>query len=156
TAAARLSIGDARYAMLLAMLATGAMLYLIRPDRIGMLAAALLLFTPRCFYVLESAWTEPLSVMLLVAVVYFVPRSSLTAPVLFGLLIASNQYLPAAIALLPIMMPWFDSKLVRFLLIALITALLVTLPLALWNFSAFWDSVVMLQLRQPFRTDSLG
>jgi hypothetical protein len=207
TAAAKLSLGDARYAMLAAMLASGIMIYLIRPDRIGMLAAVLLLFTPRSFYVLESAWTEPLSVMLLTATILCAKRSSCSSspstpgegagegsssnsndyamsqknphpkplpdyreggqsarwtiynwltPICFGLLIASKQYLPATIALLPLMISPLDRKFAKFLIIAFLATSIVTLPFALWNFHAFWDSVVALQLRQPYRADSLG
>jgi hypothetical protein len=34
--------------------------------------------------------------------------------------------------------------------------LLVSLPLVLWNFPAFWHSAVAVQLKQPFRDDALS
>ena len=44
----------------------------------------------------------------------------------------------------------------RFLLVAVVTALLVTLPLALWDVNAFGHSALLLQFRQPFRQDALS
>lgn len=40
--------------------------------------------------------------------------------------------------------------------LALVLAAAVTLPLALWDFRAFWNSAVTLQLAQPFRPDALS
>lgn len=40
--------------------------------------------------------------------------------------------------------------------LALMLAAAVTLPLALWDFRAFWSSAVTLQLAQPFRPDALS
>jgi hypothetical protein len=40
--------------------------------------------------------------------------------------------------------------------LSLLTALLITLPLALWNFPAFYHSAVTLQFAQPFRPDALS
>jgi hypothetical protein len=178
TAAAQLTLGDSRYAMLLSMLATAVMIALIRRDRVGMLAAMLLLFTPRAFYVLELAWTEPISVMLLTATVLCASRTikqmsrfsitpgegngssvrGLVMPAVLGLLLASKQYLPATILLLPILHSgshrW--KKLLIDILIAGAVAAIVTLPLALWDFRAFWESTLTLQLRQPYRPDALS
>src|SRR5262249_55404593 len=142
TAPAQILFGDFRYAQLLAMLLTGVFIALVRPDRVGMLAAALLLFTPRCFYVLESGWTEPLSAMLLAASVLCAVRSPRALPVALGLLLASKQYLPAAILLAPML----SKRPLKDLAIALATAFIVTAPLALWDLSAFLHSAVTLQL----------
>ena len=40
--------------------------------------------------------------------------------------------------------------------VALAVALLVTLPFAIWNMSAFWHSVVEVQFLQPSRPDALA
>jgi hypothetical protein len=44
----------------------------------------------------------------------------------------------------------------RFYGIGLLSAAIVTLPLALWNVPAFWKDVVALQVHQPFRADALS
>ena len=52
--------GDVRYAELTALVAGAASIGYCGRGRIGPLAAAALLFTPRTFFVLEQAWTESL------------------------------------------------------------------------------------------------
>ena len=44
----------------------------------------------------------------------------------------------------------------RFVLKAVAVAAVVTVPLALLDLDAFWRSAVLLQLREPFRLDSLS
>ncbi|HEY7088047.1 MAG TPA: hypothetical protein VH518_08160, partial [Tepidisphaeraceae bacterium] len=164
TAPAQILFGDFRYAQLLAMLLIGVFIALIRPDSVGMLAAALLLFTPRCFYVLESGWTEPLSAMLLAATVLCAVRFPRALPVALGLLLASKQYLPAAILLAWHGFPTQAAEghgletraTIRLMLIAVLVAVGVSLPLVLWNVDAFLHSAVTLQLRQPYRSDALS
>jgi hypothetical protein len=56
---------DHRYAQVVALTLAGGLLGFSRPGRWGALAALLLLFTPRAFFVLGRAWTEPLVVCLL-------------------------------------------------------------------------------------------
>jgi hypothetical protein len=158
TSGAQLLLGDPRYSMMLAMLGSAVMIALIRPDRIGMLVAAMFLFTPRAFYILELAWTEPISVMLLTATALFAVRAPKLMPVALGLLIVSKQYLPATLLLTPILLT--EVRPVRRLLIDLViacgVAALISLPLILWDFRAFWQSAITLQMRQPYRPDSLG
>jgi hypothetical protein len=71
---------------------------------------------------------------------------------------ASKQYLPATIVLMPLA---YSIKLERRslalgLIIAVSVAAVVTLPLALWDFRAFWQSAITLQMRQPYRPDALS
>jgi hypothetical protein len=160
TAPAQLLLGDFRYAQLAAMLLAAMLIVRIRPDAIGMLAAALLLFTPRSFYVLESGWTEPLSVTLLAATVAAARSQPTLAAMLFGLLIASKQYLPAAIALSPLLPDrlrgYQARELAKLLAIALVVAVAVTAPLAVWDIGAFVHSTLTLQFHQPYRPDALS
>jgi hypothetical protein len=163
TAPATLLLGDPRYASLLAILITGILIAVMRPGRIGMLVAALLLFTPRSFYVIELAWTEPLSVMLLAATVLCAMRKPKWMPIALGLLLASKQYLPAAIFLIPLIVPRTRREsrrakweFLRIIATAIGIAAAVTLPLASWKFRAFWDSAIALQMHQPYRADSLS
>ena len=55
--------GDYRYSQLAAMVISAGLIATARPGRLGFAAAALMLFTPRAFFVLEQGWTEPYVVM---------------------------------------------------------------------------------------------
>ena len=48
------------------------------------------------------------------------------------------------------------AEVARFVLKAIGVAAVVTVPMALLDVDAFWQSAVMLQLREPFRLDSLS
>lgn len=145
-------IGDFRYAQLAAMTLAGALVALARPGPVAFAAAALLLFTPRGFFVLEAGWTEPFVVLMLAATVFAACRSTRSLPVPLGLLLASKQYLVLAL----LAMPLLPRRRRRTLLIAFGAAALVTLPLALRDPPAFWHSTIALQFRQPFRADALS
>ncbi|WP_428940778.1 hypothetical protein [Fontivita pretiosa] len=159
TAPAQLLAGDFRYAYLLAMLVCGVLVAAIaRFSRNGLLLAALFLFTPRTFYVLEMGWTEPLSAMLLAAAVLAAFRRPGLTPLALGLWVACKQYLPLALLVVPLLYrPSTPARrVIRDLLIALLVGGVVTLPAALWGPAAFWRSAVTLQLHQPYRADSLS
>jgi hypothetical protein len=145
-------LGDFRYAQLAAMTLAGGLLAFARPGRNAFAAAALLLFTPRGFFVLEAGWTEPLAVLFLAATVFAMCRAPRIVPVSLGLLLAAKQYLVLALLVAPLM----SARRRGWLWKAAVVAGVVTLPLALWDLSAFVHSTVLLQLRQPFREDSLS
>jgi hypothetical protein len=157
--------GDFRYSQLVAMAFAGALIARARGERVGLLAAALLLFSPRGFFVIEQGWTEPFSIALLAGVVFCVcRRRRALLGVAFGLLMVSKQYLVLALPLLLRLAPsrtvnpsaatrgWFAMVLG----VGGVAASVVTLPLALWNFRAFVHDVVALQFSQPFRDDALS
>jgi hypothetical protein len=144
--------GDVRYAQLVAFTLAGACLAYARPGRLGPLAAATLLFSPRSFFVLEQAWTEPLVVLLLAATILACIRAPWLAPLAVGLLFASKQYLLLGLPLLWLLRPFSPRQLFA----AASVALLVTLPLVLWDPGAFFHSAVLFQWRQPLRTDALS
>jgi hypothetical protein len=75
----------------------------------------------------------------------------------FGLLLATKQYLVLALPLV-LLVPAnrLPGHRVAMLLIALVAAVLVTAPLAMWDVGAFVHSAVTLQFHQPFRADSLS
>ncbi|CAA9561810.1 MAG: hypothetical protein AVDCRST_MAG18-1147 [uncultured Thermomicrobiales bacterium] len=150
--------GDHRYAQLLAMVGAGALLAVARPGRIGALAAATLLFSPRAFFVIEQGWTEPFVILGLALTVACACRWPRALPLALGLLLASKQTM--------VFVP-----LVAFLLVgglagwrawwgliwrAGVVALAVSLPLALGALRGFAYSVVLLQLYQPPRADALS
>jgi hypothetical protein len=121
-------------------------------------AVALLLFTPRIFLVLEESWTEPVVILFLSLLLFCTHRYPKLWPYAFGLLMASKQYVPLtaplALLLLPWPLKWRDIWSAGWRAAA--AAAVVTLPLAVWNFPAFWHSTIALQVSQPFRPDALS
>ena len=150
--------GDFRVAQLAACAITAAAFAGFGAGRLPLLASALLLFTPRMFFVLEQGWTEPFGVALLALVTLAAVRRSRWLFVALGLLLAWKQYtvlfLPLAALLLPRPFRW--RAYARLVLPAIAVAAVVTLPFFLWNPAAFWKSVVLAQFAQPFRTEALS
>jgi hypothetical protein len=154
----RLFGGDFRYAQLFGMTAAGAMIAALGSFRAAAsLAALLFLFTPRGLFVLEQSWTEPYLVFLLAAVALCAKRSWAATPWVAGLLLVVKQYtfLIAPLGWLlprpPAARSWW-----RFVGIAAISGLALTLPLVLIRPLPFLKSVALLQFRQPFRADALS
>ncbi|HVE82739.1 MAG TPA: hypothetical protein VND93_07815 [Myxococcales bacterium] len=155
----RVLFGDSRASLLLAQVGAAALLARLHPGRRGALAGALLLFTPRAFFILENAWVEPLCTLLLVATAWCAARRRPgLLPWALGLLLASKQYLVLAVPLCALLLPGplRRRELAKLLGRALAVTLAVSLPLALWDVNAFTRSVIALQFRQPFRPDSLS
>ena len=150
--------GDFRMAQLAACAIATAAFAGLAPGRLPLLASALLLFTPRMFFVLEQGWTEPFGVALLALVALASVRCSRWLFVALGLLLAWKQYtvlfLPLAALLLPRPFRWRDYG--RLVLPAIGVAAAITLPFFLWDPAAFWKSVALAQFAQPFRTEALS
>jgi hypothetical protein len=149
-------LGDFRYTQLFAMTAAVGLIALARPGRLATAAAAILLFTPRGFFVLEAGWTEPFAVLLLAATVFVACRRPGALAVPLGLLIAVKQYLLLGLLLLPLLPTGVRQTRRTLAWKAVAVAAAVTLPMALWDLAAFVRSAVLLQIRQPFRNDSLS
>ncbi len=148
--------GDPRWAQLVALtLAAGFMGY-THGGRLGAGAAALLLLTPRGFFVLEQAWTEPFLILLLAATIFCARRWPRALPYALGLLLGVKQYTVFMVPLVVLLTPLRGRALWGVLWRAGATALGVSLPLMIINLPAFFRSVVTLQLHQPFRTDALS
>src|SRR5262249_7550183 len=120
------------------------------------LAAALLLTTPRVWFVIEQGWTEPIAVFGLALTTFLLVHNHVAAGWAGGLFVTTKQYLGftgIAVARFVFMRPgkwkWTALGLV-------FTACAVTLPLALWHPHAFMRNVVWLQTLEPFRMDSLS
>lgn len=123
----------------------------------GLSAAALLLLLPRGFFVLEQSWTEPLVLFSLAAVVYCARKYPRTLPYAVGLFFASKQYAVIAAPVALLLVRGLTLKEIGiFIAKATLAGTLVTLPFVLWNFHAFYHSVVELQFYQPFRDDALS
>jgi hypothetical protein len=156
--------GDNRYAQVFALALAGLFIGYSRPGLLPKLAAALLLFTPRVFFILGRAWTEPFVVMLLAATIFCACRRSKWLPIALGLFLASKQYLIFALPLTFLLLPepfamksrqsWLGW--LRLLFMAGIVGAVVTLPLALWDFQSFWFSLFTVQKKAPFRWDALS
>ncbi len=151
-------VGDVRYASLLAMLASAALIAHARESRTSYIAAALLLTTPAFPMMLLKGWVEAHVVVLVAATWYVHCRAPRLLPYAAGLLFAAKQY---TIIIVPVLMmlartPALPYGPAGFLLRAVITGSVVTLPLALWDIGAFLHSAAWLQFRQPFRQDALS
>ena len=149
--------GDYRTALLVALVVAAAAIGYSRSTVVSFAAATLFLFTPRAFFVLEQGWTDPLAVMAFALTAFVAIRKPAWLWIAVGVLFAIKQYLiglaPLAFLLWP-GRPW--QAVVRELGKAIALALIVTAPIALWNISAFLKDVVLFQVFQPFRIDSLS
>jgi hypothetical protein len=150
--------GDYRYATALAAALAGGCMAYARRNRLGAIAAAVFLFTPRGLFVLEQGWTEPFVVFFLAATVFCACRVPKAVPWVFGLLLAVKQYCVFLLPLSGLLLgsDWSWRRHAVFLGKAVLVAALVTLPLAAWDVRGFMESVVFFQARQPFRSDALS
>jgi uncharacterized membrane protein len=151
--------GDFRYSQLAAMSIAALLLAFARGTRLSAVVAALVLFTPRTFYMIEEGWTEPFIIVFLAATLYCAARGhTRLVPVFLGLFLASKQHMVLAIpaAALLVGTPFHWRRYARMLGIALATAACVTLPFFLWNPPAFFQAVVIRHLHKDFRLDCLS
>jgi hypothetical protein len=147
--------GDYRYAELVAWTGSAALIGFIGTGLVAQLAAVLVLLQPRGFFVLEQGWTEPIALLMLALTVFAMARNSAGAAWASGLLLVTKQYLAVAAPLvLRFAAGRRDTK--GFLLRALVAGAVVTLPFLLWNPRALVENVLLLQMREPFRADSLS
>jgi hypothetical protein len=148
--------GDYRYSELGLLLAAAALIGITYGSLPAMLAASLLLTTPRIWFVIEEGWTEPVGVFLLVLTVVLMRRWPIAAGWIAGIFAMTKQYLGVtAVAFVRLM--FIRPKQWRWIAFGVVfTAAAVTLPFALWHPNAFMRNVVWLQMREPFRVDSLS
>ena len=151
--------GDVRFSHLVATTLAGAgMLALGAGRRVAALAAAVFLFTPRGFFVLEQSWTEPYLVCLFAWAAWSTARQTRSHPYFLGLLLAIKQHMALLVPLLWLLPTWPRSAkpLANLTLKAFIAAALVTLPFVLWSPLAFYRSAIIMQFQQPHRADALS
>lgn len=153
-------LGDVRIAHLAAVLAAAWLMARIHGGRWrGRVGAVLFLLSPPVFFVTALSFTEPFLILLLAALLWSHVRGTRwVTDVLFGLFVVSKQYvvLLAPLYLLLLPRPWTWRVVAPPLARAAAVALVVTLPLALWDLGEFWWSVVELQFHQPFRSDAMS
>jgi len=165
--------GDYRDILVIAVVAAAAMIAYSRNSRISIAAAAAFLFTPRVFFVYEQGWTDCLSVAMFVLTVFVACRAPRFLWVAVGLMLAIKQYLVAVVPLIFLLLPAGSvstrSNLaaplapatalgasLRIVLKGAALAAVLTVPMFLWNPSAFMKDIFWFQIRQPFRTDALS
>ncbi len=150
--------GDYRYALVASVVLAAAFLVTAAPGRQGRVAAALLLFTPRLFFVSVQGWSEPFVVLTLAALAYCAVRARRALPLALGAFLATKQYsvlaLPAVVLLFTQPIPW--RQVFRLTALALLVAILLTLPFAIRDPHGFARSVLLFQVLQPFRPESLS
>ena len=153
-------VGDYRYSLLIAGAVTGGVLYLSRPGRIGAVAAALWLFSPIAFFVIGCGWTDSFAVLFLAMTAFAASRRSRWTFVPLGLLFAVKQYAVLA-APLVLLLPAIENGepvrgQIRLLLKAAAVGIAVTAPMFLLNPSAMFRDLIVFQVLQPFRAESLS
>jgi hypothetical protein len=150
--------GDMRYAELISLILGAGFIGFASRTIVAPLAAALLLLTPRSLFVLEQGWTEPFAICWLGATVFTALRAPRLLPWMLALLVSVKQHLvlavPFALLLLPRPFGWRAA--VRLLLPSLLVPIALALPFVIWNPTAFFRSVVWVQLVEPFRPESLS
>lgn len=151
-------LGDYRGALLLAMIFTALAMAQLCPQPTAWLPSCLLLLSPRILYQLEMGWTEPISLALLVGLVWAQRHKPGLMGPLLGLLLASKQYVflfAATATLLPgLSLQAPQGR--RAWMWAALTGAAVTLPFVLWSPKDFWHDLITTQLNLPFRADALN
>jgi hypothetical protein len=149
-------LGDYRYSELALLLGAAALIGFAFGTMPAMLAASVLLTTPRVWFVIEEGWSEPVGVFLLALTVVLMKWSPIAAGWAAGIFAMTKQYFGVlAVAMVrlifirPRQWPWIAFGVI-------FAAAAVTLPFALWHPNAFMRNVIWLQTREPFRGDSLS
>ncbi len=147
---------ESRYSHALAITLSGVMIARMSTGRLSTAAGILLMTAPATWQIVHSAWTEPFLLLALVLSAMTALRWPKALPVVLALFFVMKQYTvvfaPLVWLLLPRPLAWKTS--IRFLLIMIVTGAAVSLPLAVWDWGAFWNSNVTIQVQQPFRFDA--
>lgn len=150
--------GESRYAHLLALTFTALLTWRISRSTFAILAATLILTVPVGWRVVEFCWSEPFLILTFAIVAWAGVRHPRLLPYALGAFLCCKQYcvvfVPLVWLLLPRPLSMRSSGI--FLLKMIGTGAVISLPLALWNWPAFWHSNVTIQVLQPFRRDSFS
>jgi hypothetical protein len=152
-------LGDVRWSHLAAVLGTTGLI-VAAGRRLGLpaghpteLAAVTLLLYPRGLMILEAAFTEPFAGLALAGTIWAMAGTRPVAtPLVLGAGLASKQYMLICLPAL-----WSSGRLTwRQMLAAILLAGAVSLPFFVWDPAAFWRSVVLFNVGNPFEQDSLS
>jgi hypothetical protein len=124
----------------------------------GAAIAALFLFAPHAFYVTPLAYTDGYVAAAFALVVLCAVRFPRALPFAFGVFLSTKQYAVIAIPIAPLLIAdrWTLGRIWRLLCPAVFVAAALTLPPLLLDPGRYLDALVFVQMRQPFRADSLG
>lgn len=149
--------GDFRWSELAAWIGAAALTIAAgRGSAVSVLSAALVLFTPRAFFGLEQAWTDPLAaVWLAAALAAAVGRHTTLAAACVGLAAATKQHAVVALPLLWLL-AGHDWRTGARLVVVAGAAAAVSLAPALGDVTGFLNSAVFVQVRENLRYDSLS
>jgi len=153
---------DIRYAQLLAMVLSAALMGMAAPTsgdrRIGALVGVVFLLTPRVFFTLWEGWTEPLMMLNFSLVMFCARRWWKGLPWALGLFLATKQYSVLALPLLPLLLhgPERWKQLRAIVTKAGILVAVINLPFLLWHVHQFIRAVILLRVMPPFRADALS
>lgn len=150
--------GDVRYSQAAAICLAALLLVAAGRNQTAILAAGLLLTSPRLLHVVQMGWTEPLLIFLAAAVIYAAIRARWMLWAAIGAFLASKQYLVLAVPLLPLLRGARETsgRFWKTIVLAGVLAMAVTAPFVLMDPHAFVRSTVEWQLVQPFRYDALS
>lgn len=150
-------LGDIRYAYVAAVLLSATILVMLRTTLVTAAIACFLLLSPITRYVELQAWTDPFLLLALTCTVYAAVERRWWLPLALGVFLAAKQYGIFAVPFVPFLLEgrrWkVASKLARQ---AFTVAVLLTVPMVVWDPNRFWRDVVLLHIRQPFRSDALS
>lgn len=172
-------LGDLRISHMAAIAISALLVAGTRPRAEKALLGALFLWTSMVFFVLFLSWSDSFCVLTICLVFFCARRCPAWLPVACGLFLVSKQYALLALPLLWLLAPLTASSLPQklaksgtsstrwrgqnhaalfwpFLGKTLAVAAVITLPLALWDFKAFFYSTMLLQFKQPFFPNSLS
>jgi hypothetical protein len=111
------------------------------------------LLHPHSLYLTQNAWTDPLVAVTFALFLHAAGRR--TAAGALALFFAAKQY---SVLVLALLLAWPRHRIATLPTIAwgVLGAIAITAPLALWHPQSFIDGVLLLQIRQPFRVDSVS
>ncbi len=148
--------GDPRYSTLAAMGGAALLMGYARPGPIGKLISTVFLFTPRTWFVMDRAWTDPFVVLATAGVVFTACRYPKKLFIALGLYFCLKQHMwigaPASLLLFARPFQWKEVG--RVFAKAAAVGAGVTVPFFLWGPGAFINSV--LNIREVYRTDCLS
>lgn len=148
-------LGDFRYTHVFALIAAAGLLAYARPSSTSQLAATFFLLFPPSLFILLMSWIEPVVVCFMAATVFCYFRAPKWLFLALGCLAASKQYTFFVLALLPLLIPERE-KWWPLLWRSVAVAVVISVPMALWDLAGFYRSVIEIQFKQPFREDSLS
>lgn len=147
-------LGDVRLALVAALVIASVITRDLATDKVGRVLSLAVLVSPLSMVVVVAAWVEPVLGLGLSVLVWGFVRARTWAVVLGSmLLLTAKQYVVVALPLWWMVWRRFGM---RTLVVSVGGACLLVLPFLLAGPRAFIHSVVVVQLEQPFRPDSIS